>query len=70
MSVAEIKKACDALPPADRIHLTELLVAEQMLQEPGLARELGDIHREMDAGRKHSHADLLRLCDELAKRGL
>jgi hypothetical protein len=70
MSVAEIKKACDALPPADRIYLTELLTAELMQQRPGLAQELAQAHADMDRGQKLRHADLLRLHEELAARGL
>lgn len=70
MSVQELKRAYDALPEADRILFDTLTAAERMASDSGYVHEMSRRQGDMDQGKKLSHEDLLRLHEELEKRGL
>ena len=61
MSVQEIQSQLTKLSPQELAAVARFLDSLRQAQSPEFARELAEAHREMDAGRKISEADLARL---------
>jgi hypothetical protein len=61
MSVQEIQSQLAKLSPAEQANVARFLDTLRETQSPTFAKELGQRHREMDAGRKISEAELARL---------
>ena len=70
MSVAELKKAYDELDPDDQVLFATLVAADQMIKTGEFKATIDRRHSAMDEGKKWSHDEVLRLHEELAKRGL
>jgi len=61
MSVQEIQSQLVKLTPQELARVARFLESLQQTHAPEFARELAEGHREIDAGRKVSEADLARL---------
>ena len=61
MSVQEIQSQLTKLTPAEQTGVARFLDSLRETRSPAFARELAEGHREMDAGRKISEAELARL---------
>jgi hypothetical protein len=61
MSVQEIQSQLTKLSPEEQAVVARFLESLRELHSPVFARELAKGHREMDAGRKVSEAELARL---------
>ena len=61
MSVQEIQAQLLKLTPEEQASIARLLDSLHQTRTPEFAQELAEGHREMDAGRKISEADLARL---------
>lgn len=61
MSVQEIQSQLTKLTPQEQAEVARFLETIRRTHAPEFARELAEGHREMDAGRKISEADLARL---------
>ena len=61
MSVQEIQSQLLKLTPQEQADIAKFLEAIRQTQTPEFARELAERHREMDAGRKISEAELARI---------
>ncbi len=70
MSVQELRSRYDELTETDQMLFAALIAADQLARQPEFRAELARRHQEMDAGRKWSHEDALRLHRELEKQGL
>ena len=60
MSVQEIQSQLTKLTPQEQAEVARFLDAIRQTHTPEFARELAEGHREMDAGRKISEAELAR----------
>jgi hypothetical protein len=70
VSVQELKKAYEDLAEEDQLLFATLVAADQLSRQAGFAADIARRHQAMDAGRTWSHADVLKLHDELTKQGL
>lgn len=61
MSVQEIQSQLTRLTPAEQADVARFLDSLRQTHTPEFARELAERHREMDAGRKISEAELARI---------
>ena len=61
MSVQEIQSQLTKLTPQEQADIARFLESIRQTHTPEFARQLAEGHREMDAGRKISEADLARL---------
>lgn len=61
MSVQEIQSQLAKLSPQELANVARFLDSLRQTHTPEYARALAEAHREMDAGRKISEADLARL---------
>ena len=61
MSVEEIQTQLTKLTPAEQANIARFLASLREAHSPEFAREIAEAHREMDAGRKISEAELARL---------
>lgn len=61
MSVQEIESQLTKLTPAELTNVARFLETLREAQSPIFARDLGERHREMDAGRKISETELAHL---------
>lgn len=61
MSVQEIQSQLAKLTPAELANVVRFLDTLRETHSPAFSQELGHRHREMDAGRKISEAELARL---------
>lgn len=61
MSVQEIQSQLTKLTPQKQADIAKFVEALRQAHTPEFSRELAEGHREMDAGRKISEADLARL---------
>lgn len=61
MSVQEIQSQLTKLTPREQADAARFLETIRQTHAPEFARELAEGHREMDAGRKITEADLARL---------
>jgi len=61
MSVQEIQSQLAKLTPQEQAAVARFLETIRQTHTPEFARELAEGHREMDAGRKISEAELARL---------
>ncbi|MCX6952002.1 MAG: hypothetical protein NTV51_07530 [Verrucomicrobia bacterium] len=70
MSLAEMKKAAEALTAAEKLELAEFLREQAEPQAAARRSRVSMLMREMDAGRKFSRADFERTDRELSAAGL
>lgn len=61
MSVQEIQSQLTKLSPEEQAGVARFLESLREAHSPAFARELAGRHREMDAGRKVSEAELARI---------
>ena len=61
MSVQEIQSQLTKLTPEEQASVARFLDSLREVHSPAFARELAVRHREMDAGRKVSEAELARI---------
>ena len=61
MSVQEIQSQLTKLTPREQADVARFLDTLRHTHSPEFARELAERHREMDAGRKISEAELARI---------
>lgn len=61
MSVQDIQTQLTKLTPREQEDVARFLATLRQTQTPEFARELAEGHREMDAGRKITEADLAHL---------
>lgn len=61
MSVQEIQSQLAKLTPDEQAAVARFLDTLRQIHTPEFARELAERHREMDAGRKVSEAELARI---------
>ena len=61
MSVQEIQSQLTKLSPEEQAGVARFLDSLRQTNTPEFARELAERHREMDAGRKISEAELARI---------
>ncbi len=61
MSVQEIQSQLAKLTPLEKANVARFLDTLRETQTPAFASELSQRHREMDAGRKVSEAELARI---------
>jgi hypothetical protein len=61
MSVQEIQSQLTKLTPQEQAGVVRFLESLRDLHSPAFASELAGRHREMDAGRKVSEAELARI---------
>lgn len=61
MSVHEIQAQLTKLTPQEQADVAKFLETIRQTHSPEFARELAEAHREMDAGRKISEAELAQL---------
>jgi len=61
MSVQEIQSQLTKLTPSEQAGVARFLETLRQTHSPEYARELAQRHREMDAGRKISEAELARI---------
>ena len=61
MSVQEIQSQLTKLTPEEQAGIARFLDSLREIHSPEFARELAARHREMDAGRKVSEAELARI---------
>jgi hypothetical protein len=61
MSVQEIQSQLTKLTPQEQEDVARFLARLRQTHTPEFARELAERHREMDAGRKISEAELARI---------
>lgn len=61
MSVQEIQAQLVKLSPRERADVAKFLETLNQTHSPEFKRELAERHREMDAGRKISEAELARI---------
>lgn len=61
MSVQEIQSQLTKLTPQELAKVARFLESLRQTHTPEFARELAEGHREMDAGRKISEAELARI---------
>ena len=61
MSVQEIQSQLTKLTPQELAEVVRFLDTLRQTQSPEFKRELAERHREMDAGRKISEAELARI---------
>lgn len=61
MSVQEIQSQLTRLTPAEQADVARFLDSLRQTHTPEFARELAERHREMDADRKISEAELARI---------
>jgi hypothetical protein len=61
MSVQEIQSQLTKLTPEEQANVARFLETLREAHSPAFVRELSERHREMDAGRKITEAELARL---------
>lgn len=61
MSVQEIQSQLTKLSPEEQAGVARFLDSLRQTNTPEFSRELAERHREMDAGRKISEAELARI---------
>lgn len=69
MTAIEVKKAYSELPERDQVLVASFIAADLMTKDSEFAAKLTQRHREMDAGNKRTHAELLELHDKMEKEG-
>lgn len=70
MTAIEVKNAYSELPENEQVLVASFIAADLMMKDSEFAARLSRRQQEMDAGYKHTHAELLELHDKMGKEGL
>ena len=70
MSVAELKKTAENLTPEERIFLAAYLKHLARVDDPAYQEELSRLNGEIDAGKKFSLSQVVRMHEALKAEGL
>ena len=69
MSLAEIKEQIAELTPEERLEIAALIVHLTQASDPEYRAELDRRMAAMDAGKKYTEQDVLRLHEKLSQQG-